>query len=181
MVLVCGCLGLRVSETLGLKWCDFDFAEHTLSINQVFTHGQVQHVPKTDASGSEIPVHPKLCKLLSKWQHRQTRDFAWVFASAKTGSPYSDSTILTKHIKPAAARLGIAHLGWHTLRHSYKAWMASAKIGPAQMKDLMRHADIETTMNVYGNTLTPEMRAASATVAKKLLAGQPRLGGKRPR
>ena len=89
--------------------------------------------------------------------------------SAKTGSPSSDATILNNYIKPTAVNLGIQGLGWHTLRHSYKSWMAAAKINPAQMKDLMRHSDIETTMNVYGKTLTPEMRAANTLVAGQLL------------
>ena len=169
MVLVSGCLGLRVSETLGLKWANFDFKEGTLSIGQVFTHGQVQNVPKTDASGNEIPVHPKLCEVLKEWKSRQQHDHSWVFASAKTGGPYSDATILNNYIKPAAVNLGIQGLGWHTLRHSYKSWMAAAKINPAQMKDLMRHSDIETTMNVYVKTLTPEMRAANTLVAGQLL------------
>jgi len=169
MVLVSGCLGLRVSETLALKWRDFNFDECTLSIGQVFTHGQVQNVPKTDASGNEIPVHPKLCETLRTWRTKQKHDYSWVFASAKTGSPFSDATILNNYIKPAAAKLGIKGVGWHTFRHSYKSWMAAAKISPAQMKDLMRHSDIETTMNVYGKTLTPEMRAANAAVAGQLL------------
>jgi integrase len=169
MVLVSGALGLRVSETLGLKWADFDFASCTLSIGQVFTHGQTQHTPKTDTSGNEIPVHPKLCKAVAKWKSGQPHDSAWVFANPKTGSPYSDSTILSKYIKPAALKLELGRVGWHTFRHSYKSWMASAKISPAQMKDLMRHSDISTTMDVYGRTLTPEMRAANAIVAAKLL------------
>ena len=168
MVLVTGCLGLRVSETLGLKWRDFNFEAGTLSIGQVFTHGQTQNVPKTDASGNEIPVHPKLCAAIEEWRTRQPHQFAWVFANPKSGGPYSDSTILSKHLKPAAAKLAIAGLGWHTFRHSYKSWMATAKIAPAQMKDLMRHSDIETTMNVYGKTLTPELRSANMAVADRL-------------
>ena len=169
MVLVCGCLGLRVSETLGLKWSDFNFADFTLTVNQVSTHGQVQDVPKTDASGEELPVHPKLCAILKDWKSRQPHDLSWVFANQKTGSPYSDSTILTDYLKPAAEKLGIKGLGWHSFRHSYKTWMASAKVDPAQMKDLMRHSDIATTMNVYGKTLTEEMRTANLLVAGQLL------------
>jgi integrase len=169
MVLVSGCLGLRVSETLALKWRDFNFDDYTLSIGQVFTHGQVQNVPKTNASGNEIPVHPKLCEALHAWRKKQEHEYSWVFASAKTGSPYSDATILANYIKPAAAKLGIKGVGWHTFRHSYKSWMAAAKISPAQRKDLMRHNDIETTMNVYGKTLTAEMRAANTAVAGQLL------------
>jgi integrase len=169
MVLVSGCLGLRVSETLALKWSDFDFAERTLSIGRVFTHGQIQNVPKTDASGGEIPVHPKLCEALQAWRENNNRGYSWVFPSTKTASPYSDATILNNYIKPTAAKLGISGVGWHTFRHSYKSWMAAANISPAQMKDLMRHSDIETTMNVYGKTLTPEMRAANTVVAGQLL------------
>jgi integrase len=169
MVLVSGCLGLRVSETLGLKWCDFNFDDYTLTVNQVFTHGKVQELPKTDASGGELPVHPRLCEILREWESQQQHDHSWVFASQKTGSPYSDSTILTDYLKPAAKKLGIKGLGWHTFRHSYKSWMASAKIEPAQMKDLMRHSDIATTMNVYGKTLTDEMRTANLLVAGQLL------------
>ena len=169
MVLVCGCLGLRVSETLGLKWEDFDFAEGVLSIRQVFTHGQVQNVAKTDASGHQIPVHPALAAALLARKEQQPHEFAWVFANPKTGGPYSDATILTRYIKPTAARLGLGSIGWHTFRHSYKTWMASANVGPAQMRDLMRHADISTTMDTYGKTLTPELREANALVAGRLL------------
>ena len=170
MVLVCGALGLRVSEVLGLKWADIDLAHGTLSIGQVFTHGAVQDVPKTEASGNEIPVHPRLCAALQAWKERQDHEFAWVFASRKTGTPYSDASVLNNYLKPAAAKLGINGLGWHTFRHSYKAWMAEAKVAPSQMKDLMRHSDIATTMNVYGRTLTPEMRAASELVGAQVLA-----------
>ena len=47
--------------------------------------------------------------------------------------------------------------------------MAAAKISPAQMKDLMRHSDIETTMNVYGNALMDSKRDANSKVAKLAL------------
>ncbi len=169
MALLCGALGLRVSEVLGLKWADIDFEQGTLSVAQVFTHGAVQHVPKTHTSGNEVPVHPRLCEALQAWRGAQMHGYSWVFASPKTGSPYSDATILAKYLKLAAAKLGIEGLGWHTFRHSYKTWMAAAKVSPSQMKDLMRHADISTTMDVYGRTLTPELRAANALVAEQLL------------
>jgi integrase len=171
MVLVSGYLGLRVSETLGLKWADFDFKELSFNVRQIFTHSRVQELPKTDASGEELPIPAKLLKILRKWKAKQDKEVEgdWVFPSPVTGHPYSDSTILTNYLKPTAEELGITGLGWHTLRHSYKSWLADAKVDPAKMKDLMRHADISTTMNVYGKTLTSEMRLANALVAGKLL------------
>jgi integrase len=170
MVLVTGCLGLRVSETLALKWKDFNWKAGTVAIHQVFTHGQIQEMPKTDSSGASLPVYGRLADILQEWCSRQKEENEYVFPSPKTGHPYSDSTILAKYIKPAARKLGIEGLGWHTFRHSYKSWMASAKINPAQMKDLMRHSDISTTMDVYGKTLTPELRAANTLVAAQLFS-----------
>lgn len=169
MALVSGCLGLRVSETLALKWEDFDFKRGMVTIRQVFTHSKVQELPKTDTSGDPLPVHPKLVKILRGWKERQGRDYPWLFASPRTGRPYSDSTILTDYLKPTATKLGIKGLGWHTFRHSYRSWMSSQGVEVGKMKDLMRHSDIATTMNVYGKSVSEEMRSANALVVKQLL------------
>jgi integrase len=93
----------------------------------------------------------------------------WVFPSPRTGHCYSDSAILSNYLKPAAAKLGILGFGWHTFRHSYKSWLADAKVNPAEMKDLMCHSDIPITMDVYGHTLTPALHGANALVAKQIL------------
>jgi integrase len=168
MVLVCGCLGLRVSEVLALRWNDFDLPAKTVAIHQVFTHSKIQDLPKTDSSGAAMPVFDKLATALHDWHSRQAPDAIYVFPSPRSGHPYSDSTILARHLKPAAAKLGINGLGWHTFRHSYKTWLATAKVPSAIMKDMMRHSDISTTMDVYGRTLTPELREANTLVAGQL-------------
>lgn len=41
MVLLAGCLGLRVSEILALKWEDIDEADATIAIQRSFTHGHL--------------------------------------------------------------------------------------------------------------------------------------------
>lgn len=130
----------------------------------------MQDSPKSDSSESDLPLYPALAQALQDWQTRQQKgyDYPFVFASPRTGHPYSADTIRYDYLVPAALKLGIKGFGWHTIRHSYKAWMASAKLNPALMKDLMRHADIATTMNVYGNTLTPELRAGNSLVASQL-------------
>jgi integrase len=68
MVLVCGCLGLRVSETLALKWADFDWESGTVSINRAFTHGKIQDAVKTASSEAVLPVYDKLAEVLQVWQ-----------------------------------------------------------------------------------------------------------------
>jgi integrase len=127
MVMLCGYLGLRVSETLALKWSDFNWESGTVSIQRAFTHGQLQEATKSDTSGADLPVYPGLAEAPQRWQTRQQHDFAFVFANPRTASPYSDSTILTNYLKPAARQIGLERIGWHTFRHSYKSWLSSAK------------------------------------------------------
>ncbi len=119
---------------------------------------------------SERPIYSALARVLRAWQKRQKdrEDFPFVFSSPRTGRPYSADTIRNNYLKPAALKLGISGFGWHSIRHSYKSWMAAAKINPAHMRDLMRHSDITTTMDVYGNTLTPELRKSNSLVARQL-------------
>jgi integrase len=50
MVLIAGCLGLRVSEIVALQWGDFDFPGLTLLIQRSVVHGRVGDV-KTEYSG----------------------------------------------------------------------------------------------------------------------------------
>ncbi len=47
---------------------------------------------------------------------------------------------------------------WHAFRHSYRAWLDDNGTPLGIQKDLMRHADIKTTANVYGAALPESMR-----------------------
>ena len=40
MVLLAACLGLRVSEIVGLRWCDFDFDNLSLLVQRSRVHGK---------------------------------------------------------------------------------------------------------------------------------------------
>ena len=71
----------------------------------------------------------------------------------------------------AAADAGIGRLGTHTMRHSFRAWLDAVGTGLAVQQKLMRHSDIRTTMNVYGNVVTDEMAVASVKVAGLAING----------
>lgn len=163
MVFVAAGLGLRVSEVMGLKWGDFDFNEKTVTISRVFTHGEVKEMAKTAASEATLPVSDTVLRALPK----AGASDAWVFPSPVTDNPYTPSFILTKILKPAAAALGLPKIRWHTFRHSYRAWIGSGPANLSQQKDLMRHADISTTMG-YGGTPIEDMRPLNESVASLL-------------
>ena len=72
----------------------------------------------------------------------------------------------------AASDAGIAHVSTHTMRHTHRSWLDAVGTPIAVPQKLMRHADIRTTMNVYGDIVTDEMTIASGKVAGLALNGR---------
>jgi integrase len=66
----------------------------------------------------------------------------------------------------------IGKLGTHTMRHSYRSWLDAVGAPIAVQQKLMRHADVRTTMNVYGDVVTDEMAVASGKVTRLALNGR---------
>jgi integrase len=56
-------------------------------------------------------------------------------------------------------------IGWHTFRHTYRSWLDDTGAPMGVQQKLMRHAQISTTKNVYGNAL---MEANTKVVRKAL-------------
>lgn len=97
IVLVCACLGLRISEILALKWEDFDWKAKQVLIRRAFTHGNIQESIKTDSSEADLPVFDLLAKSLHVWRDQQNPPSEWVSFSSH-GGPRSTSTMLSKHL-----------------------------------------------------------------------------------
>ena len=172
MVLVAGCLGLRVSEIVGLQWQDFDFAGRTLLIQRSIVHGRVGDV-KTEYSRDSVPLDSALIEVLMLHKERcLPTPEGWLFANPSTERPYHQEEIQKKHIRKAgvAAKIG-GDIGWHTFRHSYRSWLDDTGAPITVQKELMRHASIQTTMNIYGKAMTDSKRQAHSKVVEMVLNG----------
>ncbi len=172
MVLVAGCLGLRASEVTGLQWQDIDWDALTVRIRRGVVHGR-EGDAKTEASEKPIPLDPDLAAEILKYRERsvylQPTDF--VFAG-DSGKPRWQETILTDHIKPAASAAEIqGKVGWHTFRHSYSTLLRALGADVKVQQELLRHADISTTLNVYTQAVSEQKREAASKVARVLLKG----------
>ncbi len=60
-------------------------------------------------------------------------------------------------------------IGWHTFRHSYRSWLDEIGAPMGVQKELMRHASIQTTMNIYGKAMKDSKRQAHGKVAEMVL------------
>ena len=67
----------------------------------------------------------------------------------------------------AAGKYG--SVGWHTFRHTYRSWLDSTSAPIGVKQKLMGHAQVSTTMNVYGNALMTAKREANSKVVKMAL------------
>ena len=79
-------------------------------------------------------------------------------------------SLLKKILKTAALRpKSPGQIGWHTLRHRYRAWLDETGAPLGEQQKLMRHANISTTMNIYTKALTSAKREAQSRVVDVLL------------
>jgi integrase len=105
---------------------------------------------KTEGSARPLPINPDLAtrlrELHKRSAHRAPGD--WVFAN-DGGQPRWQETILQRQLKPAAIRAGIGKIGWHAFRHTYSTMLRSAGTDIMVQQELLRPANIQTTMNVY--------------------------------
>lgn len=121
-----------------------------------------------------MSIDTSLLEVLKMW--RQTTQFSqpedWIFASPTKLArlPWSYDRVWRMYQKAAAAA-GIGQLGTHSLRHTYRSWLDSVGTPVSVQQKLMRHADIRTTMNVYGDAATDEMTEAHSKVVGLALNG----------
>jgi len=149
-----GWLGPRISEAFGVQWRDLDLNQGVVSFIRGFVHGRITSL-KTEASRTNLPLPAEVLELLREWHgitpYNSPSD--WVFASPYTRAqrPYWPGELLKKHIKPVALAAGLPSIGWHSFRHTVSAWGKEAGLDLEDVKTLLRHEDIATTSNVYGD------------------------------
>lgn len=171
MALIAAGLGLRCSEFEGLKWQDIDPDNLTLTLRQAVVNGTADDM-KTPASKAVLPIDPDLLEVLERWRaltaFKAPED--WVFASPFTlgRKPYHGWSAQNQVLSPAGVRAGIGPVGWHDLRHSYRTWLDQAGAPVGVQKDLMRHASVTTTMDIYGRAIPAEQRKAHRNVVGML-------------
>lgn len=173
------CLGLRFSELIALKWSDFDWNNLKVHIRRAAVRQRVGE-PKTGYSRKPLPMDPELAKIMLDW-YRHTpypgpEDWVWASPHRQGKQPYAQSKLFQALVK-ASKRAGLGVIGWHTMRHSYRSWLDETGAPMTVQQKLMRHSDIRTTMNIYGDAIPDTLRAAHGKVVQMALRPQPKQMG----
>lgn len=165
LAVLCVCLGLRISEALALKWSDVDWLGGRLQVDRAIICQNVGDV-KTAESRKPMPLDPELLAILKVW-HGSTQFTGiedWLFASPlQLGRlPWSYDQIWRVYQKAATAS-GIGPIGTHSLRHTFRAWLAAVGTTAEVQRRLMRHSDPAMALK-YGDIVTDEMERAQTKV-----------------
>jgi len=174
MVILDPATGLRWSELFALQWRDLDWENLTLLVRRAIVDGVVDDV-KTRYSKSGLPLDAALAELLLNWRRSATfiQPEDWIFSSWRTCGrlPFRASAILEDYIKPAASAAGLGDgIGWHAFRHTFSSMLRANGKNVKVQQELLRPADIRTTMNVYTQAVSDQKRQAHSKVLKMVLA-----------
>jgi len=171
IALLCVCFGLRISECLALKWSDLDWLGGRLRVERGIVHQKVDDV-KTPESRRAMHIDTEMLAVLKTW--KQLTQFSaqedWMFASpVQIGRlPFSYAGVW-QALRKAAAKAEIGHVSSHVFRHTHRTWLDSVGTPVGVQQRLMRHSDIRTTMNVYGDAVTEDMQEAHGKIVRLAL------------
>jgi integrase len=174
--------GLRLGEALGLKWSDLDFERAELRVQRSLvrpSHGLawVLEEPKTEKGRRAMPLLARAVDAL-KW-HRTRQDaekitagitytdYGFVFADER-GEPLQGTVVYKYHWLPTLKRLTLPKVRIHDLRHSYATMYLEAGESLKLVQELLGHASMAITADVYSHVLPAYRRQAADVLAAHL-------------
>jgi integrase len=188
--------GLRRGELQGLRWDDLDLEAGTLQVRRSLSEpkgGYIFEAPKS-GKGRNIRLTQRATAALIRHRKRQLeermergqlwQDHGLVFPST-IGTPLLGGN-LNRSFKATLRRAGLPEIRFHDLRHTCATLLLRQGVNPKYVQELLGHADISLTLNVYSHVL-PDMGDAahgidSATVygkSRKEAAEKRRIGSSR--
>ncbi len=133
---------------------------------------------KSETSQQPVPLDEIAVEGLLAWRAvcASVPDTDWAFASETLFGtrPMWPDSLRTKFLQPAARKAGITkQIGWHTFRHTYSTLLKDNGEDVKVVQELMRHANITTTMNIYTHALTAAKRRAQSKAVDVLFNRTP--------
>lgn len=172
--------GLRRAELFALRWRDIDEHARRLTVREAVYDG-VFSTPKTEAGTRQIPLSSASLALIHEWRARVecSEPDRLVFCTS-LGTSISPNNVLRRHVFPACKRVALPRATWLTFRRTYSSWSHDKGVPGKVVAQLMGHANVDTTLNVYTQVLDESMRQAVEEVGGELftLVRKPEVAGR---
>ncbi|OJF09629.1 tyrosine-type recombinase/integrase [Couchioplanes caeruleus] len=173
--------GLRKGELLGLRWSDIDMKQGHLYVRRTFarTRGGATFQPvKTERSARRIVIPRDSLTTLKRHQQRQQIDrreagTTWqdndLVFTTPTGGPLDPATVYRSH-RDICDLADVRHIRFHDLRHTCATLLLEQGVDLVTIKDLLGHAQIHTTADIYSHVRLRLQRHAIESIGDALQA-----------
>ena len=157
MVWLCLLTGLRIGEVLGLPWKNVDFTSGQIRVSQANYRGTIGS-PKTKCSKRLVSIPTALKTVLLKLRESAKQLEEELVFHTTNGTPYNDSNLLHRQLKPAGKKLGTPWLNWHTLRRTHITLfqVVGGSLRDAQAQ--LGHSKMSTTLEIYTLPIPEQQR-----------------------
>ncbi|MEN9406606.1 MAG: Brevibacillus phage Abouo [Bacillota bacterium] len=175
--------GMRRGELLALEWKHVDLEHGIIEIKQSLSHIKGKTMikePKTKKSTRKVAIPSALIPTIKKYylQCRLERELydQWdskpffVFSSQNGKTFYY--TVPSTWLKRFFKRTGLRAIRFHDLRHTSATLLINQGVHAKIIAERLGHADISTTMNIYGHALQSADQSAADKLNTLLLAIQ---------
>lgn len=175
--------GLRIGELLALKVTDIDFDIKEINVKrsrgavQIPGTGKTEIIeaePKTSKGKRTVPLNDAIITLLTQyvedrynmveamrsyWTHRngcEWEDDGHLFLS--WFGNVTDQTSMRELLNRVTSRAGIKEIKFHALRHTFATRCLESGFDIRTLADIMGHADVSMTLNVYSHAMPDQKR-----------------------
>lgn len=171
--------GMRRGEVLGLRWSDVDLDTKVVLVQRQLKRegGRLATAEtKTAKSRRTVNLPDSVVTALGAHRERQAAERAalgtvWadsghVFTSS-VGTPI-DPRNLYREFQAICEEAGLGRWHPHELRHSAASLMLAQGVKLQVVSEVLGHASIRMTADVYGHVLAPDRRAAAGAMDEVL-------------
>lgn len=137
--------GIRRAEQFALTARDVDLERREVTIRRRTT--------KTDRGRRVVPLGDAAMSVAERLPR------SGVVFPAPGGGRWTRSAFDWNVWHPALRRAGV-WCRWHDLRHTFASWMIRAGVHPKVLQELLGHASISVTMDIYGHLFPSAGREA---------------------
>ena len=168
-IVLAGCMGLRRSEALGVRWSRIDFEKRTVLLDTKiveFTENgkcvvRPEEEMKNKSSRRTLPITAPVMEMLENQKAKQelyrkmfkssyNRKFDDYVCTDQLGNLIKPSTVTTRYGE-LLKKYGLRKIRFHDLRHTFASLLIGQDVPMINVSNFLGHSDISTTANIYAH------------------------------
>lgn len=153
--------GMRISEVCGLMKSDIDLVDHTFSIKRQLLDSRQYSTLKTKNSNNVIPIANVLIDELESYLDSIDHEELFLSDKGDLMTRKYMNRFIEIHVKKIR---GLEDFHFHCLRHSLVTNLVRAGAEPKAVQMIARHANIQTTLDIYTHLEQNDLRKSLDSV-----------------